>query len=107
MLADEAELLRDGPLYPPLRPHPDDQYDQYNQYEDFETNIEENSILVTPEDIIATRNSDENNDCNANASDGDDVNEPLEKNEDRTKRSSGQEEEHGSKVIRFRNEIRL
>ncbi|XP_072933770.1 uncharacterized protein tei [Epargyreus clarus] len=75
---DAAELLRDAPLYPPLQDSLDSPYDDVsipkipldepkelkddtrnvdiNSYGDPETSIEDNNLLVTPEEFVAGEN---------------------------------------------------
>ncbi|XP_049881962.1 uncharacterized protein LOC126377986 [Pectinophora gossypiella] len=80
--ADAAELVRDGPLYPPLPSDLDlDPYPDLDPDNDLETSIETSNILVTPRDRTETEHE---------------TNVQTEA-EDRMKRSSGQEWEKNSK----------
>ncbi|KAL4707555.1 hypothetical protein ACJJTC_000307 [Scirpophaga incertulas] len=100
--ADAADLVRDAPLYPPLqdtRQEIDllDTLDNEPFYNDLETSIEENQILVTPEDLTISINSTETDQV-TNVQNGDDeVETTFSDSEERSKRSSGQEWEKTAK----------
>ncbi|RVE51308.1 hypothetical protein evm_003988 [Chilo suppressalis] len=90
-LVDAAELVRDAPLYPPLQDTdvPDllESIETEPSFNDLETSIEENHILVTPQDL-SSANTIQTDDVTKVQSK---VDTPSSDSEERMKRSSGQE----------------